>query len=124
MLPLVVHQSAALTTALLFGARCCITGTFTIIYIYAPEIYPTSVRATGVGIGSAMGRIGGMVCPLVAVSLVQGCRQTAAIVLFVGVIFVAGIGVLLLPFETKGRELTESLASRKHEKPNALKPEK
>ncbi|KAJ8759610.1 hypothetical protein K2173_008791 [Erythroxylum novogranatense] len=123
MLPLVVHQSASLTTALLFGARCCITGSFTIIYVYAPEIYPTSVRSTGVGIGSAMGRIGGVICPLVAISLVQGCQQTEAILLFVGVVFLSGIGVLLLPIETNGCELSESVASTKHEKAKTLKEE-
>ncbi|KAK9281364.1 hypothetical protein L1049_004264 [Liquidambar formosana] len=67
LLPLVVHQPEGLTTALLFGARMCITGSFTIVYIYAPEIYPTSVRTTGVGIASSVGRIGGMLCPIVAV---------------------------------------------------------
>lgn len=38
LLPLVVYQPAGLTTSLLFGARICITATFTIIYIYAPEV--------------------------------------------------------------------------------------
>uniref|UniRef100_A0A2P2MJ65 Major facilitator superfamily (MFS) profile domain-containing protein n=3 Tax=Rhizophora mucronata TaxID=61149 RepID=A0A2P2MJ65_RHIMU len=110
LLPLVVHQSTGLTTALLFGARASISASFTIIYIYAPEIYSTSVRTTGVGVASAMGRIGGMVCPLVAVSLVQGCKQTAAILLFVGVVFVSGLCVLFLPFETKGRQLVDTLS--------------
>ncbi|MBA0569155.1 hypothetical protein Golob_006610, partial [Gossypium lobatum] len=82
LFPLVVHQPQSLTTGLLFGARICITASFTVMYIYAPEIYPTSVRSTGVGIASSMGRIGGMVCPLVAVGLVHGCHQTAAIMLF------------------------------------------
>ncbi|XP_065863971.1 organic cation/carnitine transporter 7-like isoform X2 [Euphorbia lathyris] len=119
LLPLVVHQHATVTTALLFGARICITGTFTVVYIYAPEIYPTSVRSTGVGVASSMGRIGGMLCPLVAVSLVQGCHQTAAVLLFAGVVFMSGVSVSLFPFETKGKELTESISSTKHEKPNA-----
>ncbi|XP_020539794.1 organic cation/carnitine transporter 7 isoform X2 [Jatropha curcas] len=119
LLPLVVHQSSALTTALLFGARICITETFTVVYIYAPEIYPTSVRTTGVGVASSMGRIGGMVCPLVAVSLVQGCHQTTAILLFVGVVFASGICVSFFPFETMGRELADSISSTKHEKPKA-----
>jgi len=35
---LVVHQSPSVTTVLLFGARICITGTFTIVFIYAPEV--------------------------------------------------------------------------------------
>ncbi|KAL6587064.1 Organic cation/carnitine transporter 7 [Orobanche minor] len=38
LLPLMFHQPQSLTTGLLFGARICITGTFTVIYIYAPEI--------------------------------------------------------------------------------------
>lgn len=32
MLPLVVHQSAGLTTAVLFGARACIMGSFTLMF--------------------------------------------------------------------------------------------
>ncbi|XP_028125811.1 organic cation/carnitine transporter 7 isoform X3 [Camellia sinensis] len=110
LLPLVFHQAPGLTTGLLFGARICITSTFTIVYIYAPEIYPTSVRATGVGVASSVGRIGGMVCPLVAVSLVHGCHQTTAVVLFELVIFLSGISVLFFPFETKGRELSDSMS--------------
>ena len=38
LLPLVFHQPQGLTTALLFGARICITVTFTVVYIYAPEV--------------------------------------------------------------------------------------
>ncbi|KAK7843770.1 organic cation/carnitine transporter 7, partial [Quercus suber] len=96
LLPLVFHQPEGLTTGLLFGARICITATFTIVYIYAPEIYPTSVRTTGVGIASSVGRIGGMLCPLVAVGLVHG------------------ICVVLFPFETKGRKLSDTVSSPKH----------
>ncbi|KAH9620541.1 hypothetical protein KSS87_012647 [Heliosperma pusillum] len=119
MVPLVVHQSNGVTTTLLFGARACISGCFTIVYIYAPEIYPTSVRTTGFGAASSMGRIGGMICPQVAVILVQGCHQMAAILLFIGVIFVSAIAVLLFPLETKGLELIDSVASHKRENPKA-----
>ncbi|KAJ8766670.1 hypothetical protein K2173_001190 [Erythroxylum novogranatense] len=121
ILPLVVHRSSTVTTVLLFIARICITGTFAIVFIYAPEIYPTSVRTTGVGVGSSMGRVGGMICPLVAVSLVQGCHQSAAVGLFAGVALIAGISVFLFPYETKGRDLIESISSAGHEQPNVLK---
>ncbi|CAL0323662.1 unnamed protein product [Lupinus luteus] len=59
-LPLIFHLPKGLTTGLLFRARICITTTFTIMYIYAPEIYPTSVRTTGMGTASSMARIGGI----------------------------------------------------------------
>lgn len=38
LLPLITHQPAVLTTFLLFGARMCAMGTFTIAFIYAPEV--------------------------------------------------------------------------------------
>ncbi|KAG5619482.1 hypothetical protein H5410_019306 [Solanum commersonii] len=81
-IPLVYHQPQGLTTCLLFGARTCIAATFTIVYIYASEIYPMSVRTTGVGIVSSVGRIGGIICPLVAVGLIRGCHRSLAIILF------------------------------------------
>lgn len=71
------------------------------------------MRSTGVGVASAVGRIGGMVCPLVAVGLVHGCHQTAAIMLFEVVIFLSGICVLFFPLETKGRDLSDSISSSK-----------
>ncbi|XP_012573262.2 organic cation/carnitine transporter 7 isoform X1 [Cicer arietinum] len=114
LLPLIFYLPESLTTSLLFGARVCITVTFTIVYIYAPEIYPTSVRTTGVGIASSVGRIGGMLCPLVAVGLVHGCHQTIAVLLFVIVALVSGICVMFFPVETMGQELQDTVSSLKH----------
>ncbi|KAG6581245.1 Organic cation/carnitine transporter 7, partial [Cucurbita argyrosperma subsp. sororia] len=109
LFPLAFYRIDGLTTSLLFGARICITSTFTVVCIYAPEIYPTSIRTTGFGVASSIGRIGGMLCPLVAVALVKGCHQTAAIVLFEIVFFVSGICVVFFPFETKGQDLPETM---------------
>ncbi|CAL9071182.1 unnamed protein product [Musa textilis] len=108
LIPLVFPQTREITTGLLFCARISISASFTIIYIYAPEIYPTSVRASGIGIASSVGRIGGITCPLVAVGLVHGCHQSAAVLLFELVIFLSGIAVCLFPLETSGRDLTVS----------------
>jgi len=60
-----------------------------------------------------MGRIGGMICPLVAVGLVQGCHQTTALALFTGAAFTAAICALLLPFETKGLALANKISNNK-----------
>ncbi|CAA0821493.1 Organic cation/carnitine transporter 7 [Striga hermonthica] len=68
LLPLLAHQSEILTTALLFGARAF--------------VYPTEIRTTAVGTASAIGRVGGMICPLVAVGLVSACQQAYAVILF------------------------------------------
>ncbi|KAI3443486.1 hypothetical protein Pfo_000151 [Paulownia fortunei] len=107
LLPLMFHQSELITTSLLFGARMCIIGNYTVAGIYCPELYPTSVRTTGVGVATAVGRIAGMICPLVAVTLVSGCHQMAAISLFEVVLILSGISMLLFPIETKGRKLSD-----------------
>ncbi|KAG8376294.1 hypothetical protein BUALT_Bualt09G0048300 [Buddleja alternifolia] len=109
LLPMMFHHDELLTTSLLFGARMCMIGTYTVAGVYCPEIYPTSVRTTGVGVATAVGRIAGMICPLVAVQLVSRCHQVAAITLFEVVIILSGIAVLLFPTETKGRELNDTV---------------
>lgn len=111
LFPLVTTQSAALTTGLLFGARMFAIGTFTVASIYCPELYPTAVRATGAGTASSIGRIGGIVAPLVAVGLVSGCHQAAAIVLFETAMVAAAVCALMFPYDTKGRELSDTINS-------------
>ncbi|CAA0809024.1 Organic cation/carnitine transporter 7 [Striga hermonthica] len=110
LLPLLFHQNELITTSLLFGARMCFIGNYTVAGIYCPELYPTCVRTTGVGAATGVGRVAGIICPLVAVWLVSGCHQMAAIALFEVVLVVAGISVMLLPVETKATKLTDIVA--------------
>jgi len=109
LLPLVIHQNEVITTGSLFGARMFISASFIIVCIYAPEVYPTNLRTTGVGIATAMGRTGGMVCPLIAVGMGSGCHQTVPVILFEATILLSALGVVILPVETKGKELPDSV---------------
>ncbi|KAL0308353.1 UNVERIFIED_CONTAM: Organic cation/carnitine transporter 7 [Sesamum radiatum] len=111
LLPLLAHQNEILTTTLLFGARTFVSATFVVACIYCPEVYPTNIRATGVGIATAIGRIGGMICPLVAVGLVNDCQQAYAVILFQLMIILSALSVLLSPFETNGRHLADTLTA-------------
>ncbi|CAA7409242.1 unnamed protein product [Spirodela intermedia] len=106
--PLILDTSQGFITGFLFGARICIATSFTIIYIYAPEVYPTSVRTTGLGIASSVGRVGGITCPLVAVGLVADCHRTIAILIFASVALLSGTAVLMFPLETKDRDLDDT----------------
>lgn len=133
LMPLLSQQSWLFTIILLFGARACISGSFTVIYIYTPEvitilfetlqlnnfiilklnsvshqIYPTSVRSTGVGVASSVGRLGGILCPLVAIGLLHSCHKTISIIVFEFVMFTAGVAAILFPLETKGRQLKDA----------------
>eukprot|EP00466_Bigelowiella_natans_P015909 jgi/Bigna1/67844/fgenesh1_pg.4_\ len=64
--------------AVLFFARMLITGSFTITYLYTPEVYPTDIRGTAFGYANAFARIGGMLCPFAAQDLFLGVGAWAA----------------------------------------------
>ena len=53
-------------TVFLFVCRALIAGAFQALYVYTPEVYPTRVRALGLGISSTVGRIGGIISPYIA----------------------------------------------------------
>jgi hypothetical protein len=59
------------------------------------------------GIANAIARVGGLVCPLVAVDLVRSCQQGLAVSLFSAVPVAAGVAVMFFPVETQGRPLSD-----------------
>ncbi|ANY74311.1 MFS transporter [Paenibacillus ihbetae] len=78
------------------------------LYAYSPELYPTKVRSTGVGLATSFGRIGGVIAPLlVGVLKQQGTRIEVIFVMFFVTILIGALGVLLLGKETKGLELAD-----------------
>ena len=118
-------------TVFLFVCRALIAGSFQALYVYTPEVYPTRVRALGVGVSSTIGRIGGIISPYIA----QVCGETmhaipphvhclstlfpttlllqvlfpasdiAGITVFMVIPFIAAVAVFILPIETRGRKL-------------------
>ena len=43
-----------------------------VVYVYAPELYPTTVRSIGMGLASMMARIGGVAAPYVILTADKG----------------------------------------------------
>ncbi|CAI5500739.1 unnamed protein product [Closterium sp. Naga37s-1] len=97
----------AATVAALFVARAAIMGSFQTLFMFAPELYATSVRSSGLGFASSFSRLGGIVCPYVAITLVQGCQLSTALSLFVAVPLTAAIATTFFPVETARRALIE-----------------
>ncbi|MGG3283704.1 MFS transporter [Paenibacillus solani] len=78
------------------------------LYAYSPELYPTKVRSTGVGLATSFGRIGGVIAPLLVGVLKQnGTSIEFIFVMFFVTILIGALGVLLLGKETKGLELVD-----------------
>ena len=55
-----------MVTLFLFIIRAFATGVFQAVYVYTPEVYPTTVRAVAMGLHTAAARIGAMITPFVA----------------------------------------------------------
>ncbi|XP_046683021.1 synaptic vesicle 2-related protein [Homalodisca vitripennis] len=101
-------ESRAVLTVTLFMARGIIAGVFQAAYVYTPEVYPTPLRSVGVGTCSAMARLGAMVTPYIAQVLLQSSLLVATSVYGVAALL-AAVACVLLPIETKGRELKETV---------------
>lgn len=94
----------------LFSARCFISGAFQSAYVYTPEYYPTNSRAIGIGTCSAMARVGAIITPFVAQVLLK-TNPHFAISIYGTVALFSSIACLLLPVETKGRDLKDDVES-------------
>ena len=96
------------TTLLVFGMLLSFfnLGAWGALYAYTPEQYPDGIRATGAGTATAIGRIGGILGPLMVGYLVQYQFDISTIFLIFSLsIVIAVLAVMLLGKETKNRPL-------------------
>lgn len=107
MAPLWRVLSQTWTMALMFGARSCIMGAFSILWAYAPELYPTRLRSTGLGASNCMGRFGGFLCPFVAIQMIENGHRILSVTLFAAVPLITSMATVLFPKETKGLLLAD-----------------
>lgn len=68
------------------------------------EVYPTKVRATGLGFSIAMGRFGGIAMPWICTYL-SSIQLLSPYLLFGIVSLASSVINVFIPFETLGREL-------------------
>ena len=110
-----IGMALAPTDNVVMVAGICLSffmnGTYGGIYAYTPEIFPTEVRATGVGTSSSIGRIGAIVSPILVGWLYPnfgfaGVFGTTTVVLLVG-----ACAVLFMGVPTRNRSLEEITAA-------------
>lgn len=85
-------------------------GAWGALYAYSPEQYPTVIRATGSGMAAGVGRIGGILGPLLVGSLVAAGEGIGLIFgIFCVAIVIGVLAVAFLGTETKQQELKDTL---------------
>jgi len=76
------------------------------VYLYTPELYPTRVRALGVGTATAWLRLASMIGPMVVGTMIAGGLQSVFLT-FAIVATIAAAITAAFAIETKGRVLEE-----------------
>ncbi|MFI2858047.1 MFS transporter [Paenibacillus sp. JSM ZJ436] len=102
----------ATSVGMLLAAGICLSffnlGAWGGLYAYSPELYPTRIRSTGVGLATSFGRIGGVIAPLlVGVLKENGTSISSIFLLFFVTILIGAAAVLVWGRETKGLELAD-----------------
>ncbi|XP_030612885.1 solute carrier family 22 member 13b [Archocentrus centrarchus] len=81
------------------------TASFSIVYVYTAELYPTNIRQNGIGLNSMLARVAGILAPLIR--LLSAYHYTIPMLIYGVIPIVAGGLCLLLP-ETRNVELQDS----------------
>jgi putative MFS transporter len=74
---------------------------------YASELYPTSIRNTGVGYAQFIGRVGSVLGPVILGFIIKGFGVQSAVYFAALMYVIGGIFVILFGTETKGKIFTE-----------------
>jgi len=90
-----------------FVGKIAISGSFAVVFNFTCELYPTSIRATGFGLCSAGGRLGGIAAPQII--LLQNKAKWLPNVVFGVFSLISGFVTFLLP-ETINKRLPQTIA--------------
>lgn len=88
------------------------TGSYSGVYAYTPEQYPTYIRSTGTGSASSFGRIGGLLAPILIGFVYPLYGFIGVFLLSTGVLFLGMLVVLLIGEETKSKSLDEIVSEK------------
>ncbi|WP_123041500.1 MFS transporter [Cohnella candidum] len=95
------------TAGMLVTAGFCLSffnlGAWGAMYAYTPELYPTAIRSTGVGMAASFGRLGGVIGPyLVGMLAAREVPIGSIFAVFFAAILIGAAAVFFWGQETKG----------------------
>lgn len=102
---LFLFVARARTNAAILGFNCATALTqnvmYGVLYAYTPEILPSVHRGTGSGIASCFNRVCGLMAPIIGAYV--GTTGPTILYVSASLFLVAGILMILLPYESRGK---------------------
>jgi MFS family permease len=96
-------HAVVLTSLAAFSGKLFIASAFILVYLYILEVYPTSVRSSGLAVCMTVGRLGAVLVPLIAELCLHLADTTYYFFAVLGLVgFIAAICCLFLPMEPDG----------------------
>jgi len=94
--PLIVGSTLLMSFSLL--------GTWGALYAFTPEVYPTDLRASGMGMAGAVARLGGLFAPAL-IAPIMATHFTLSLFVLAGLLVVGAIAIKMVDVESKDRAL-------------------
>jgi MFS transporter, putative metabolite:H+ symporter len=82
-------------------------GTYAGLYAYTPEVYPTAIRATGMGVASSFGRLGGIAAPIIIGYAFESIGFGGVFVITTAVLMAGALAVGAFGIRTSGKSLEQ-----------------
>ncbi|MTH65681.1 MFS transporter [Paracoccus shanxieyensis] len=79
-------------------------GTWAGLYAFTPEVYPTSLRASGMGLTGATARFGGLLAPSI-IAPIMSTQFTLALIVVSSMLVAAAVAIWLMDIESRNRVL-------------------
>jgi len=79
-------------------------GTWGALYAFTPEVYPTNLRASGMGMAGAVARFGGLFAPMI-ITPVMATQFTLSLLMLSGFLLVGAVAILCVDLESRNRAL-------------------
>ncbi|KAL2805900.1 solute carrier family 22 member 8 isoform 1 [Daubentonia madagascariensis] len=105
-LTFVPSDMQTLKTALAVFGKGCLSSSFSCLFLYTSELYPTVIRQTGMGASNMWTRVGSMLAPLVKIT--GEVQPIIPNVIYGTIALLGGSAALFLP-ETLNRPLPETI---------------
>ncbi|XP_066216265.1 organic anion transporter 3 [Saccopteryx leptura] len=108
-----------LRTVLAVFGKGCLSSSFSCLFLYTSELYPTVIRQTGMGVSNLLTRLGSMTAPLVRIT--GEVHPFIPNVIF-GTVAILGSGASLFLPETLNQPLPETIKDMEKWSPRAKEP--